>query len=60
MVITQMLETTQVVLKVMWRYLYQEWKIFLENSHFVWFPTESAFYLHYVYNMGRIYLRGTE
>ena len=38
----------------------KERKIFLEDSHFVWFSTESrpTFYLHY--NVGRIHLSGTE
>ena len=36
----------------------KEWKIFLEDSHFVWFPTESTFCLHF--NDGRIHLSGTE
>ena len=44
-------------LKVMWS-TGKEWKIFLEDSHFVWFPTESILYLHY--NVGRIDLSGTE
>ena len=45
------------VLKVMWS-TGKEWKIFLEDSHFVWFPTKSILYLHY--NVGRIHLSGTE
>ena len=32
-------------LKVMWS-TGKEWKIFLEDSHFDWFPTESTFCLH--------------
>ena len=45
-------------LKVMWS-TGKEWKIFPEDSHIVWFSTESILYnLHY--NVGRIHLSGTE
>ena len=44
-------------LKVKWS-TGKEWKVFLEDSHFVWFPTESILYLHY--KVVRIHLGGTE